>query len=233
MEPIALVTGAGRGIGLELCRQLLERDFTVIASPRRPDSGDLDAIGAAHGDRLAQVPMDVQDIGSVASASVEIGRRVERIDLLINNAAIYPDQDGGLVTLDMQDLLDAFDVNALGPLRVTRSLLPLLRAGQGKRLIQITSLMGSIADNSSGGFYAYRMSKTALNMATRNLAHELGPEGFVCVAVHPGWVRTRMGGPAAPLEVKQATAELLRVALAASRADNGKLKGPGGDDLPY
>ena len=233
MDRVALVTGAGRGIGLELCRLLIERGCTVVACPRRPGGPELDALAAEHPERLYRVPMDVRDVGSVTSAVSQIGRRVERIDLLFNNGAIYPDQDGGLERLEMTDLLDAFDVNAVGPLRVVRFLLPLLRKGEEKRLIQITSLMGSITDNSSGGSYAYRMSKAALNMAVRNLAHELGPEGFLCLAMHPGWVKTRMGGAAAPLEVRSAAEELLDVALNASDGDNGTVKGPGGKTLPY
>lgn len=233
MDRVALVTGAGRGIGLELCRLLIERGYTVVACPRRAGGADLDALAAEHPQRLYRVPMDVRDVGSVTSAVSQIGRRVEKIDLLINNGAIYPDQESGLERLEMTDLLDAFDVNAAGPLRVIRFLLPLLRMGDEKRLIQITSLMGSIEDNSSGGSYAYRMSKAALNMAVRNLAHELGPEGFICLAVHPGWVKTRMGGAAAPLDVQAASAELLDVALGASAGDNGKVKGPGGQTLPW
>jgi NAD(P)-dependent dehydrogenase (short-subunit alcohol dehydrogenase family) len=233
MDQVALVTGAGRGIGLELCRLLLERGYTVVACPRRPQAEDLAELGRQNAERLFQVALDVRDVGSIGAAAFEIRQRVKRIDLLVNNAAVYPDQEGGLERLEMQDLLDAFDVNAVGPLRVIRAMLPLLRKGEGKRLIQITSLMGSIDDNSSGGAYAYRMSKTALNMAVRNLAHELGPEGFVCLAVHPGWVRTHMGGPSAPLEIRAATEEVLRVALAADLSDNGGFKGPGGVDLPY
>jgi NAD(P)-dependent dehydrogenase (short-subunit alcohol dehydrogenase family) len=93
--------------------------------------------------------------------------------------------------------------------------------------------MGSNGDNTSGGSYAYRISKAALNMATTNLAHDLGPEGFVALAIHPGWVRTRMGGSAAPLEVRSASEEVLRIALSATLAENGRFLGPGGKALPY
>ena len=119
------------------------------------------------------------------------------------------------------------------PLRVTRALQPLLRAGKGRRIANITSLMGSMTDNSSGGSYAYRMSKAALNMATRNLAHDLGHEGFVVVTIHPGWVRTDMGGGAAPLSVSPATEDVLRAALETPAEENGSFKGPGRKTLPW
>jgi len=112
-------------------------------------------------------------------------------------------------------------------------MLPLLRKGSGKRVIQMTSLMGSMGDNTSGGSYAYRMSKAALNMANRNLAHELGREGFLCLAVHPGWVQTRMGGSAAPLGLVPAVEQILENALESGPDDNGGFKGPGRADLPF
>ena len=116
---------------------------------------------------------------------------------------------------------------------MTRAMLALLRKGSGKRVIQMTSLMGSVGDNTSGGSYAYRMSKAAMNMANRNLALELGGEGFVCLAVHPGWVRTRMGGAGAPLELGPAVEQILENALESGPRDSGGFKGPGRADLPF
>jgi len=231
-DAVALVTGAGAGIGAELCRLLLDKDNTVVACPRRPGSETLTRLAGEAGDRLIEVTMDVADPDSVTEAARRIEQRVDRIDLLINNAGVYP-RDTGLDGLEPKALIDGFEVNAIGPLLVTRALLPLLRRGKGKRLVQITSLMGSIEDNTSGGSYGYRMSKAALNMAVRNLAHELGPEGFVVLAVHPGWVQTRMGGAGAPLPLGPASAEVLRIALESGRDLNGGLIGPGGKRLPY
>lgn len=233
MADVALVTGAARGIGFESCRQLLARGYTVVGCPRTEASDELDRLAKQHPDRMFRISMDVGDDASVARAAAEVGRVVDHVDLLVNNAGIYPEDDGGLERLELQKLIEAFDVNALGALRVTRAMLPLLRKGSGKRVIQVTSLMGSMGDNSSGGSYAYRMSKAALNMANRNLAHELGHEGFLCLAVHPGWVQTRMGGDVAPLEIGPAVEQILENALETGADDNGGFKGPGRTDLPF
>jgi NAD(P)-dependent dehydrogenase (short-subunit alcohol dehydrogenase family) len=233
MSEVALVTGAGRGIGLEACRQLAERGQQVLATTRVAVSAELEQLVHASSGRIRHVTMDVSDDDSVAAAAHELGGIVEHLDLLLNNAGVYPEDGGGLERLDLDELKRAFDVNALGALRVTRAFLPLLRRGTGKRVVQVTSLMGSMADNTSGGSYAYRVSKSALNMVTRNLAHELGREGFVCLSVHPGWVQSRMGGAAAPLELSTAVEQVLENALSGDRADNGAFKGPGRADLPW
>jgi NAD(P)-dependent dehydrogenase (short-subunit alcohol dehydrogenase family) len=231
-QGVALVTGAARGIGFELCRLLLDRDYTVVACPRRAGTRGLAGLARKRPGNLHEVALDVGSDASVAAGLRSLGRRVDRIDLLFNNAGVYTSGDA-LPRLDMEKLVESFQVNALGPLRVVRAFLPLLRRGRGRRLVQLTSLMGSIEDNTSGGSYAYRMSKAALNMATRNLALELGPEGFVALAVHPGWVATRMGGRKAPLDVAPAAEEVLRLALAAEPGDNGAFLGPGSERLPW
>ena len=233
MNKVALVTGAGRGIGLELCLALLEDGYRVLACPRRTGSAGLSELVAQSGGQVTEILLDVSDEASIASAVQSAGQHVQQIDLLFNNGGIYPKDKGGVETIDLNDLNLAFDVNTLGPLRVIRAFLPLLRKGSGKRLIQMASLMGSIDDNTSGGSYAYRVSKNALNMVVRNLAHELGPEGFIALAIHPGWVKTSMGGPAAPLELEPAVRDILRTALNTGIEDNGSFRGPGGIVEPY
>jgi NAD(P)-dependent dehydrogenase (short-subunit alcohol dehydrogenase family) len=203
----------------------------VVACPRTPDAPELDPGTRS---RAHVVPLDVADEGSIAQAVRAIEARVDRVDVLINNAGVYPRETVPFDRLDPEVLVRAFRINALGPLRVTAALLPLLRRGQERRLIQLTSRMGSIDDNRSGGSYAYRLSKAALNMAVRNLAHELGPERFVVLAIHPGWVRTRMGGDdRAPLALEAAAAEVLRLGRGADASLSGTMLGPGGERIPW
>lgn len=232
MERTALVTGAARGLGLEICRQLLERGFTVIAAPRVGGSDELARLVADHPGRLHEIPFDVSDPSEVELAAGEVATRIPHLDVLVNNGAIYP-KDGGLESTELDDIARALSVNAIGPLRVTRALLPLLRKGNEKRVLHITSLMGSIADNSSGSSYAYRMSKAALNMAAKNLSIELGRDGIFSIAIHPGWVRTRMGGAGAPLEIERAVRDVLANGLDSPHSETGSFKGPGGKSLPW
>ncbi len=230
---VAVVTGAAGGIGLELCKQLERRGDTVFACPRREGNPDLAALADAAPGRVHVLPTDVADDDSVERTAARIAETAGHVDLLINNAGVYPEKRGPLEGLDLADCAFAFEVNSLGPLRVTRALLPLLRRGSGKRLVQITSLMGSMADNGSGGSYAYRMSKAALNMANVNLGHEFGREGFVALTVHPGWVQTRMGGGAAPLTAEESVAGILRLAAEAGADRNGGFFRWDGRPLPF
>jgi len=175
-----LVTGANRGIGLEYCRQLQERGEQVIAVCRTP-SPELEALGV----RL--------EAGVDLTNAVAVADLVDRLaglplDGVILNAGVL--EATSLDNLDPDRLRRQFEVNALAPLRLTQALLPQLQ--RGSKLVLMTSRMGSIDDNSSGGSYGYRMSKVALNMAGRSLAIDLRPRGIAVAILHPGLVRTRM-----------------------------------------
>lgn len=228
-----LVTGAGRGLGLEMTRQLLESGETVFACPRHVNSADLDSLSAKHPKSLQVVPMDVTDGLSIREAVHRVSAHTDRLDVLINNAGVLHRGEPTVDALDPERLVEAYRINAVGPLRVTAAFLPLLQKGEGKRIVNVSTLMGSIEDDSSGGAYGYRMSKAALNIATKNLSIELAGDGFVVLAMHPGWVRTRLGGERAPLEVEPAARDLLRTALGAGPDRNGGFFGPGGDRLPW
>ncbi|MGB8329152.1 MAG: SDR family oxidoreductase [Polyangiales bacterium] len=206
---IALITGASRGIGLELSRQLTERGDDVIALCRKA-SPELQRLGV----RLFE-GVDVTD--PVALQSVSSALRDTKIDILINNAGIFEHES--LDDLDFEQIREQFEINALGALRVTsimrRHLAP------GSKVILITSRMGSIDDNSSGGYYGYRMSKAALNMAGVNLAHDFRGKGVAVAILHPGLVATEMTGNHG-IPVAEAAEGLI------ARMDQLRLKDSGG-----
>ncbi|MBD2120968.1 SDR family oxidoreductase [Trichocoleus sp. FACHB-262] len=175
-----LVTGANRGIGYEYCRQLDARGDRVIAVCRSTSEA-LQQLGVQ-----VEAGIDITSDASVAELPKCLGDGV--IDVLIHNAGII--QRVTLDNLDFDSIREQFEVNALGPLRVTQALLPHLQGGS--KIVLMTSRMGSIADNTSGSSYGYRMSKVALSMAGKSLAHDLKPRGIAVAILHPGLVQTRM-----------------------------------------
>lgn len=221
-----IVTGANRGIGLELARQLYRRSVDVIATARNPDAAS--ELKASPGVRVEQ--LDVADAGSVAAFRERLAG--ETVDVLINNAG-----KGGprpaLADLDFDMMLDSFLVNSIGPMRVTRAVLGPLRRGAGKLVVSMSSALGSIGNNDSGGAYGYRASKAALNMLNKSLALELGREGFRCVVMHPGWVQTDMGGPHAPVTVDDSVTRMLCVIDGLTQDDNGAFLSLHGKRIPW
>jgi NAD(P)-dependent dehydrogenase (short-subunit alcohol dehydrogenase family) len=201
-----VITGANRGLGLELTRQYLVRGDSVHAGVRAPEAaGALAALADASGSRLRIGACDVAREESVRAFAAQVSGP---LDVLVNNAGVRSRPD----ELDELDAAaQMLEVNALGALRVTRALLPLLRRAPHAKVANVSSGLGSIADNTSGGAYGYRMSKAALNMATRSLAQDLAADGIVAVALSPGWVQTDMGGASAPTPVAESAAGLLQV----------------------
>lgn len=216
----ALVTGANRGIGLELCRQLKRHghDVTAVCRVATEDLADL-------GCRIVS-GIDVTDprtVGNLASLLQEVS-----IDLLINNAGILIGDQ--LDSVEFDDMRRQFEVNTLGPLAVTRALAPRLR--DGGKVAMITSRMGSIADNSSGGYYGYRASKVALNMVGVNLAHDLRSRGIAVLVLHPGMVATAMTGWRG-VPVEDAAAMLLERIEQLGMEDTGTFWHANGERLPW
>ena len=222
--PIVLITGANRGLGLEFARQYAAVGWTVIGTARRPAQADeLQALD------VEVVALDVMDEDSIAALANLLEGRA--IDMLINNAGIFP-RVSEIAQVDADDYRRTLMVNTLGPVLVTRALLPNLRQGELQRIVNITSQLGSI-DRNSGGFYGYRESKAALNMFTKTLASELGPEGFICLAIHPGWVRTDMGGQNANLSPEESVSAMRVVIDNVTADDNGTYRGYSGDPVAW
>lgn len=229
-----LVTGASRGLGLGLVRTWAEAGRRVFALARDPGRAiELEQLVDSHPDQVVPIACDVADDGSVESARAAVAEVTRALDVVVNNAGIGGDGDR-IDDLELDEVRRVLETNTLGPLRVSRAFLPLLRGGsQPTHLVHITSLMGSIEDNASGGSYPYRLSKSALNMASRNLAHELRSAGVVSAVFHPGWVRTAMGGRGAPTTVEEAAGALVRTIEALTMEESGGFYDREGRRLPW
>lgn len=203
-----VVTGANRGIGLEFVQQLTDRGEEVVATARRPREADELREVAEQAD--PEVTVHELDIAAPESVA-EFGDTLAGtgIDVLINNAGRLTRGGGPKEGFDFDQIQGDFEVNAKGTLRVIEALVDEVERDGGGKIVNITSKMGSITDNGSGGSYAYRMSKCALNMATRSLAVDLEEDGIVAFVIHPGWVRTRMGGDNALISTEESVTNML------------------------
>lgn len=191
----AYVTGADRGLGEALARALLMEGYDVFAGQYLPEWPQLTALAKAYPDQLTILPLDVTSDVSVATAAELVAAKADHLDLLINNAALFRDRSGSVMDdLYFDDMLTLYDTNCLGPLRVTHSVLPLLRAGDKKLLVNISSEAGSIGQCWRKKEYGYAMSKAALNMQSAILRNHLEEYGIRVMAIHPGYVRSYMLG---------------------------------------
>ncbi|MEQ8234683.1 MAG: SDR family oxidoreductase [Gammaproteobacteria bacterium] len=245
----ALVVGASGGLGLALTRALLARDSysTVIAACRTPQaSRELAALGATHGARLLPVTLDVTSADSLGTAAQTVAGAVERLALVLNAAGLLHDAELAperrLGEVCAAALQQAFAVNAVGPLLVAQAFAPLFDRTARTVLANLSARVGSIGDNRLGGWYAYRGSKAALNMFTRNLAIELERRyrGIICVALHPGTVDTPLSRPfqarvppARLFSPERAAAQLLDVIDALGADDNGGFFAWDGNRIPW
>ena len=225
MAQTCVVTGANRGIGLELARQLSARGDTVIATARDPESAsDLSALG------VRVEALDVESPKSMAAFAKKL--KGTPVDLLIHNAAMGV-AGPAVERVTADDVESHFRVNALGPLLLTQALLPHLRAGERKLVIAISSGLGSIGENSTGGWVAYRIAKAALHQVMRTLSAELSKEGLSFVLISPGWARTRMGGQEAPLSPEESVRGVLKVVDRLGPKDTGKFFSERGREIPW
>jgi len=223
-----LITGANRGIGLGLAKHAAERGFSVIGTARNPEQADeLNAVAS----RVEQLHTD--SIDSVNTLAKKL--KGESIDILINNAGIFPHECDDINDLDLDALQRVIQTNTLGPIMLTRALIPNIERSDRKTSVSITSNLGSITDASKGqmGFLGYRTSKAALNMANATMAHQLKPKGISCVVIHPGWVQTDMGGQAAPLKPEDSTRSIMDTIEGLSMRDSGRFLDYRGKELPW
>jgi NAD(P)-dependent dehydrogenase (short-subunit alcohol dehydrogenase family) len=204
MEGVAVVTGANRGLGLEIARQLAHRGLRVVLTARDPRSGEAAAQRlAANGLDVAFCPLDVTSPDQAYALARAVADRHGRLDVLVNNAGVLVDPKGSrALTLDLDVLRRTLETNVIGLLGVTQALAPLLEGGGHGRVVNLSSGLGQIA-GMGVGTPAYRVSKAAVNVLTIMLAQELAPHGVKVNAVCPGWVRTDLGGPHATRSVEE------------------------------
>ena len=222
-----LITGANRGLGLELARQYLADGWRVIACCRSPEkAADLKKLGH-------KVEMHALDVTSQASIE-HLAKALNHtpIDVLINNAGLHGDRRP-FGNTDVALWNKIFEVNTIAPVQILAALLENVAASAQKKVVNISSKVGSIGDGPTGGSYAYRSSKTALNMAMVNAAHELKARGLTILLIHPGWVQTDMGGPTAPVSIEQSITGIRRIIDKSTQAETGHFYDYTGRQIPW
>jgi NAD(P)-dependent dehydrogenase (short-subunit alcohol dehydrogenase family) len=230
--PTLLITGANRGLGLEFTKQYAAAGWRVLACCRVPEEADaLQALAnAAHG-QVTLHTLDVADLSAIDELAQQL--RGTPFDLIINNAGIYPDRNSGFGYIDNDAWMMAFLVNSMAPLKIIEAFISNLDLGTGKTVATVSSKMGSLDDNTSGGCYLYRSTKAAVNMVMKSLSLDLESRGIRAVILHPGWVQTDMGGPSAPTPVDVSVRGLLQVIDGATPDVSGRFFNHDGNAVPW
>jgi len=227
-----LITGANRGLGLEFCRHYAVAGWRVIAACRQPASAaDLQALAARHSNLQIET-LDVADFAQIDALAAKLNG--EAIDVLVNNAGIYGDEAGkGFGHLDYAKWQTTLTVNTLAPVKMVEAFLPHLQRGQRRLIASVSSLMGSMTDNGSGGSLLYRSSKAGLNAAMKSLSIDLRGQGIGVLILHPGWVRTDMGGRNALLDVEESVSGMCQRIAEFTPAQSGSFLKYDGTTMPW
>lgn len=224
------ISGANRGLGLGLCIHYLKAGCQVIALARSAQSNpELNKLAEQYGSKLILLKGDVSSKESL-TALQELLKK-QSLDLLINNAGVMLDSQEGFLKLSLESLRQSFEVNVFGAVSLSQLALPALQRSSKPQLVMISSLMGSIAENSSGAYYAYRSSKAAMNMIMRSLAHDHA--WLRTISLHPGWVQTDMGGTKAPTTLAESVQGMTQVIAKLESHDSGKFFDFKGREIPW
>jgi NAD(P)-dependent dehydrogenase (short-subunit alcohol dehydrogenase family) len=238
--PTVLITGASRGLGLELARQYVEAGWRVIACARSPaKAADLGARAAASNGRMTVHPLDVTDHGQIEALARELDGLP--IDVLVNSAGVMGREsfaDKGMSIqrfgqTDYDDWMHTLRVNAFGPMKLAEAFVENVAASEQKKLVTLTSMVGSMGQNTFGGLYAYRSSKAAANCIMKSMAIDLQRRGIIALPMHPGWVRTEIGGPRGELDVATSAAGMRKVIEGLTPAQAGRFLQWDGRELPW
>ncbi len=228
-----LITGANRGIGLEFARQYAGDGWRVLACARNPsDSDALNQLAIQFQDHVQVHALDVADHARIEQLSHELS--AEKIDVLVNNAGVYPASHGGSFhQIDYDAWAYAFEVNAMAPLKMADAFYHQIARSDTKKIVTISSKMGSVSDNTSGGSYVYRSSKSAVNIVMKSLSIDLESKGVIVALLHPGWVRTEMGGPNALISAEKSVTGMRQVIADLIHTDSGKFFAYDGQIIPW
>lgn len=228
-----LVTGASRGLGLELVRQYAAEGWDVLACARDPHQAEeLRELAEQSQGRVAVHPLDVTDFDAIGSLALELERR--SIDVLINNAGTMGSRVGAFGSVDFAEWEGVFRLNAFAPMRMAEAFAGHVARSAQKKLVSISTLMASMARNNMGGFYAYRASKAALNAIMVSLSLDLGRRhGILAATLHPGWVRTDMGGGRAEIDPRTSVAGMRQVIASLTKERAGRFWAYDGSELPW
>lgn len=230
-----LITGTNRGIGLEFCKQYALDGWRVFACARRPEKADaLNALADRYPGQVVLRALDVADHAQIDELARSLSG--ESIDLLLNNAGIYGDSHhaGGVFkNMDYEAWTRTFLVNTMATLKMSQAFASQIARSNQKKIVTISSKMGSIADNGGGGSYMYRSSKAAVNMVVKSLAVDLKSAGVIATVLHPGWVKTDMGGPNALIPATQSVTGMRQVIGRLTLADSGRFIAYDGELIPW
>jgi NAD(P)-dependent dehydrogenase (short-subunit alcohol dehydrogenase family) len=226
-----LITGANRGIGLELSKQFAADGWTVLACCRNPaDAEALQMLGSRY-PAIEVHALEVTDYAQMSSLSAQLCDR--SIDILLSNAGIYGPRGANFGDVDAAAWREVFEVNSIAPMMLAQAFVDQVAASSQKLVAVMSSKMGSIADNGSGGSYIYRSSKTAVNQVVRNLSIDLAGRGISVLSLHPGWVQTDMGGANAEISVGESVAGLKAILQVAGPEQNGQFLEYNGDPIEW
>lgn len=227
-----LVTGASRGIGLEFVRQYAQEGWRVHAGARSPENAhELMKLAAEHRDRIQVHPLDVTNGRHIAMLAATLADTP--IDLLVNNAGVYGGDHQEFGETDEAAWLDCLRTNVIAPMKIMEALVDRVAASKRKVIATLSSKMGSMADNGSGGSYHYRSAKAAVNAVMVSAAIDLAPRGITAVVLHPGWVRTEMGGPGAEITTTTSVERLRRILDGLTPQDAGSFFDVDGSIIPW
>ncbi len=229
MSSTVFITGANRGIGLSLTKLYLDNGWQVHATTRNLTNSEELLSLSDHYSSLTIHELDVTNYQQIA----QLTQSLPAIDLLINNAGYYGPKGYGFGNTNVEEWRKVFEINTIAPLKLVEALYPLLLQGQLKKIACVSSKVGSMTENTSGGGYIYRSSKAALNSVVKSLSNDLSEKGFTVLALHPGWVLTDMGGPNALIDTDTSAAGLANVIEQSTQKNSGQFINYDGTKLPW